>query len=163
MSGKKITIAELAEKLGKPKAKVYSLLEKPQYKGFVSVVDGLKMVDVALLDVLNGEKPKAKEEAPAAAESRPGSSLEPDTPQDPVEAATMQGYIQQIEELKATIAARDAEILRLSLELAEMAKTSQSITEKALNAVNQQQILTALAHKKTPWYKRLLGGGRADA
>ena len=50
----------------------------------------------------------------------------------------------------------------MSLKMADMAVSTQSITEKALNAVNQQQILTAIATKKLPWYRRLLGIGKKD-
>lgn len=60
------------------------------------------------------------------------------------------------------IAERDKQIHELSLQLAEMATKTHAITEQALQTVNQQQILTAIATKKVPWYKRLLSAGKKN-
>lgn len=154
---KLVSVAEFAKLAEMPKAKVYSILEKAEYRNYISVNDGLKMVDVALLDVLNGNIPEAKE----SAESQPKTADKPHLPHDEASTnATITALSAEIEELKATIAEKDRQIQDLSLRLAEMAQKSQDITEKALNAVNQQQILTAMTQKKMPWYKRLLPIGR---
>ena len=76
------------------------------------------------------------------------------------QSAMIRHLLAELRKADEKIAERDKEIHRLSLELAEMAMKSQTITEQALQTVNQQQILTAMATKKTPWYKRLLSAGK---
>ena len=179
---------------GIPKAKVYSLIAQEEHKKYVSTENGLKMVDVGLLDVLNGEKPKANDTTPHEDKSPAEAKAQPRRPykETPIEeydegdidendpdeydgAEYRQRYlVEQCKEQSAMIrhllgelrkadqkiAERDETIHRLSLELAEMATKSHAITEQALQTVNQQQILTAMTTKKTPWYKRLLTAGK---
>ena len=76
------------------------------------------------------------------------------------QSAMIRHLLAELRKADETIAERDKEIHRLSLELAEMATKSQQITEQALQTVNQQQILTAMTTKKIPWYKRLLSAGK---
>lgn len=76
------------------------------------------------------------------------------------QSAMIRHLLEELRKADETIAERDKEIHRLSLELAEMATKSQQITEQALQTVNQQQILTAMTTKKIPWYKRLLSAGK---
>lgn len=162
----------------------------------------MKMVDVGLLDVLNGKKTKTddttppEDNSPVEATEQPHNEEQPKRPykETPIEdydegdidendpdeydgAEYRQRYlVEQCKEQSAMIrhllgelrkadqkiAERDETIHRLSLELAEMATKSHTITEQALQTVNQQQILTAMAQKKTPWYKRLLGAGKTE-
>lgn len=76
------------------------------------------------------------------------------------QSAMIRHLLAELRKADEKIAERDKEIHRLSLELAEMAMKSQTITEQALQTVNQQQILTAMTTKKLPWYKRLLSAGK---
>lgn len=66
----------------------------------------------------------------------------------------------QLRKADEIIEQRDKQIHELSLQLAEMAVKTHAITEQALQTVNQQQILTVMATKKVPWYKRLLSAGK---
>lgn len=185
---------------GKTKTEVYSLIAREENKKFVSTENGMKMVDVGLLDVLNGKKAKTddttppEDNSPVEATEQPHNEEQPKRPykETPIEeydegdidendpdeydgAEYRQRYlVEQCKEQSAMIrhllgelrkadqkiAERDETIHRLSLELAEMATKSHAITEQALQTVNQQQILTAMTTKKTPWYKRLLSAGK---
>jgi len=197
---KMVSVSAFAKMAGKTKAEVYSLIAREENKKFVSTENGMKMVDVGLLDVLNGKKAEMDDttppenNSPVEATEQPHNEEQPkrerkETPiedydegdideNDPDEydgAEYRQRYlVEQCKEQSAMIrhllgelrkadqkiAERDETIHRLSLELAEMATKSHTITEQALQTVNQQQILTAMAQKKTPWYKRLLGAGK---
>lgn len=160
---------------GKPKAEVYRMLAEEANKPFVSIVDGMKMVDIAILE----KKPEAEDKKEECAEVPQQNTDEADSANDETAEDEEEEYknylIRHNEELaemvrhllaelrKAddTIAERDKQIHKLSLELAEMATKTHEITDKALNTVAQQQYLTALAQKnKLPWYKRLLPIGR---
>lgn len=168
---------------GKPKAEVYRMLAEEANKEYVSVIDGVKMIDTRLLDVLQGNIPEAEDKD---AESQPKTADQPDIPHDEAETADdeaeedeekeyhdylirhneelsemVRHLLAQLRKADDTIAERDKQIHKLSLELAEMATKTHEITDKALNTVAQQQYLTALAQKnKLPWYKRLLPIGR---
>lgn len=74
-------------------------------------------------------------------------------------SAMVRHLLGQLRKADEIIAERDKQIHELSLQLAEMATKTHAITEQALQTVNQQQILTAMATKKVPWYKRLLSAG----
>lgn len=191
---KTVSVSAFAKMAGKTKAEVYNLIAREEYKKFVSTENGLKMVDVGLLDVLNGNKPKADDttpqenKSPVEAEAQPRrkqkelpieeydeGDIDENDPDEYDGAEYRQRYlVEQCKEQSAMIrhllgelrkadqkiAERDETIHRLSLELAEMATKSHAITEQALQTVNQQQILTAMTTKKTPWYKRLLTAGK---
>ena len=191
---KTVSVSAFAKMAGKTKAEVYNLIAREEYKKFVSTENGLKMVDVGLLDVLNGKKPKADDttpqenKSPVEAEAQPrrkqkelpiedydeGDIDENDPDEYDGEEYRQRYLVEQCKEQSAMIrhllgelrkadqkiAERDETIHRLSLELAEMATKSHAITEQALQTVNQQQILTAMTTKKTPWYKRLLTAGK---
>lgn len=75
-------------------------------------------------------------------------------------SAMVRHLLGQLRKADEIIEQRDKQIHELSLQLAEMAVKTHAITEQALQTVNQQQILTAMATKKTPWYKRLLSAGK---
>lgn len=197
---KMVSVSAFAKMAGKTKAEVYSLIAREENKKFVSTENGMKMVDVGLLDVLNGKKSKTddttppEDNSPVEATEQPHNEEQPKRPykETPIEdydegdidendpdeydgAEYRQRYlVEQCKEQSAMIrhllgelrkadqkiAERDETIHRLSLELAEMATKSHAITEQALQTVNQQQILTAMTTKKTPWYKRLLSAGK---
>ena len=191
---KTVSVSAFAKMAGISKAKVYSLIAQEEYKKFVSTENGLKMVDVGLIDVLNGKKPKADDttpqenKSPAEAEEKPRNEYREDPIEDynegDIDETDPQEYdgdenrqrwlVQELKETSAMvrhllgqlrkaddiIAEKDRQIHEMSIQLAEMAIKTQEITEKALNTVNQQQILTAIATKKTPWYKRLLSAGK---
>lgn len=193
---KMVSVSAFAKMAGKTKAEVYSLIAREENKKFVSTENGMKMVDVGLLDVLNGKKSKTDDTTPPEDNSPVEATEQPRRPykETPIEeydegdidendpdeydgAEYRQRYlVEQCKEQSAMIrhllgelrkadqkiAERDETIHRLSLELAEMATKSHTITEQALQTVNQQQILTAMAQKKTPWYKRLLGAGKTE-
>lgn len=149
---KLVSIAEFAKMCGKPKAEVYKMLAEETNKPFVSVVDGMKMVDIAILDKKPEAEVKKEEFAEVPHQSTDETSLN----------ATITALTARIEELEEIIIEKDKTIQEMSLKMADMAVSTQAITEKALNAVNQQQILTAIATKKLPWYRRLLGIGKKD-
>lgn len=154
---KLVSIAEFAKMCGKPKAEVYRMLAEEANKPFVSMVDGMKMVDTAILE----KKPEAEDKKEECAESQPKTAIQPDTPPDEASThATITALSARIEELEEELKLKDNTIMELSLKLAEMAQKTQEISEKALNTVAQQQYLTAIATKKLPWYKRLLPIGR---
>ena len=191
---KTVSVSAFAKMAGISKAKVYSLIAQEEHKKYVSTENGLKMVDVGLLDVLNGKKPKADDttpqenKSPAEAEEKPRNEYREDPIEDynegDIDETDPQEYdgdenrqrwlVQELKETSAMvrhllgqlrkaddiIAEKDRQIHEMSIQLAEMAIKTQEITEKALNTVNQQQILTAIATKKTPWYKRLLSAGK---
>ena len=191
---KTVSVSAFAKMAGIPKAKVYSLIAQEEHKKYVSTENGLKMVDVGLLDVLNGEKPKAngttphEEKSPAKAEAQPHRPYKEDPIEeydegdidenDPDEydgeeyrqrylvrqckeqSAMIRHLLGELRKADQKITERDETIHRLSLELAEMSIKSHTIIEQALQTVNQQQILTAMTTKKTPWYKRLLTAGK---
>lgn len=197
---KMVSVSAFAKMAGKTKTEVYSLIAREENKKFVSTENGMKMVDVGLLDVLNGKKAKTddttppEDNSPVEATEQPHNEEQPKRPykETPIEeydegdidendpdeydgAEYRQRYlVEQCKEQSAMIrhllgelrkadqkiAERDETIHRLSLELAEMATKSHAITEQALQTVNQQQILTAMTTKKTPWYKRLLSAGK---
>lgn len=75
-------------------------------------------------------------------------------------SAMVRHLLGQLRKADELIEQKDKQIHEMSLQLAEMAVKTQEITEKALNTINQQQILTVIATKKVPWYKRLLGAGK---
>ena len=77
-------------------------------------------------------------------------------------SAMVRHLLGQLRKADELIAERDKQIHELSLQLAEMAVKTHEITDKALNTINQQQILTVIATKKVPWYKRLLGAGNKN-
>ena len=180
---KTVNVSAFAKMAGKPKAEVYSLIAREEYKRFVSTENGLKMIDVGLLDVLNGVKAKVddttppEDKSPVEATGQPHS--EEQTKSTPIEdynapdkyeylveqckeqSVMIQHLLGELRKADTKLAEKDEIIQRLSLELAEMATKSQSVIEQALQTVNQQQILTAMATKKLPWYKRLLGTGKA--
>lgn len=147
-----VSIAEFAKMCGKPKAEVYKILEKEDFRKYAVVENGLKKVDTSLLDVLQGKIPEAQDKKEEFAEV-PHHSTDEARDKETITALSA-----RIEELEEELKVKDNTIMELSLKLAEMAQKTQDITEKALNAVNQQQILTALTAKKLPWYRRLLGG-----
>lgn len=147
-----VSIAEFAKMCGKPKAEVYKILEKEDFRKYAVVENGLKKVDTSLLDVLQGKIPEAQDKKEEFAEV-PHQSTDEARDKETITALTA-----RIAELEEELKVKDNTIMELSLKLAEMAQKTQDITEKALNAVNQQQILTALTAKKLPWYRRLLGG-----
>ena len=78
------------------------------------------------------------------------------------QSAMIRHLLGQLRKADDIIAERDKQIHELSLQLAEMAVKTHEITDKALNTINQQQILTVIATKKVPWYKRLLSAGRSN-
>ena len=149
---KLVSIAEFAKMCGKPKAEVYKMLAEETNKPFVSVVDGMKMVDIAILD----KKPEAEVKKEEFAEV-PHQSTDEASYKETITALSA-----RIAELEEIIIEKDKTLQEMSLKMADMAVSTQAITEKALNAVNQQQILTAIATKKLPWYRRLLGIGKKD-
>lgn len=160
MKKKIVSISEFSKITGIPKVEVYRMIAEEANKPFVSIVDGMKMVDIAILD-----KPKI-EDIKEDAETPLQSAQEPE--QKPAETETaieIDRMRERITALEAEINRKDEEINRLSLLLADMAQKTAEISEKALNTVAQQQYLTAIATKKLPWYKRLLpiGRGGADA
>ena len=75
-------------------------------------------------------------------------------------SAMVRHLLGQLRKADEIIEQRDKQIHELSLQLAEMAVKTHAITEQALQTVNQQQILTVMATKKVPWYKRLLSAGK---
>lgn len=143
----KVSVAEITKLTGKPKAEIYRLLKEDTYCKYVFIENGLKMVDTAFVDALNGVvKPEVTEE-------------EKHSPKE----EEKEDNADEIEMLKEIIKEKDRQIQELSLRLAEMAQKTQEITEKALNTVAQQQILAAMAQKKQiPWYKRLLPIGKHE-
>lgn len=147
-----VSIAEFAKMCGKPKAEVYKILEKEDFRKYAVVENGLKKVDTSLLDVLQGKIPEAQDKKEEFAEV-PHQSTDEASYKETITALSA-----RIAELEEIIIEKDRQIQEMSLKLADMAQSSQAIAEKALNAVNQQQILTAIATKKLPWYRRLLGG-----
>ena len=191
---KMVSVSAFAKMAGIPKAKVYSLIAQEEHKKYVSTENGLKMVDVGLLDVLNGEKPKANDTTPHEDKSPAEAEAQPRRPykEDPIEeydegdidendpdeydgeeyrqrylvrqckeqSAMIRHLLGELRKADQKITERDETIHRLSLELAEMSIKSHTIIEQALQTVNQQQILTAMTTKKTPWYKRLLTAGK---
>ena len=191
---KMVSVSAFAKMAGIPKAKVYSLIAQEEHKKYVSTENGLKMVDVGLLDVLNGEKPKVNDTTPHEDKSPAEAEEQPRRPykEDPIEeydegdidendpdeydgeeyrqrylvrqckeqSAMIRHLLGELRKADQKIAERDETIHRLSLELAEMSIKSHTIIEQALQTVNQQQILTAMTTKKTPWYKRLLTAGK---
>lgn len=78
------------------------------------------------------------------------------------QSAMIRHLLGELRKADGIIAERDKQIHELSLQLAEMAVKTHEITDKALNTINQQQILTVIATKKVPWYKRLLGAGKNE-
>lgn len=193
---KMVSVSAFAKMAGIPKAKVYSLIAQEEHKKYVSMENGLKMVDVGLLDVLNGEKPKADDTTPHEDKSPAEAEEQPRRPykEDPIEeydegdidendpdeydgeeyrqrylvrqckeqSAMIRHLLGELRKADQKITERDETIHRLSLELAEMSIKSHTIIEQALQTVNQQQILTAMTTKKTPWYKRLLSAGNKN-
>lgn len=193
---KMVSVSAFAKMAGIPKAKVYSLIAQEEHKEYVSTENGLKMVDVGLLDVLNGEKPKANDTTPHEDKSPAEAEAQPRRPykEDPIEeydegdidendpdeydgeeyrqrylvrqckeqSAMIRHLLGELRKADQKITERDETIHRLSLELAEMSIKSHTIIEQALQTVNQQQILTAMTTKKTPWYKRLLSAGNKN-
>lgn len=191
---KMVSVSAFAKMAGIPKAKVYSLIAQEEHKKYVSTENGLKMVDVGLLDVLNDEKPKANDTTPHEDKSPAEAEAQPRRPykEDPIEeydegdidendpdeydgedyrqrylvrqckeqSAMIRHLLGELRKADQKITERDETIHRLSLELAEMSIKSHTIIEQALQTVNQQQILTAMTTKKTPWYKRLLTAGK---
>lgn len=147
---KMVSIAEFAKLCGKPKAEVYRMLSDEANKPFVSMVDGMKMVDITILEKKPEEEVKGKENAEMPHQSTNEAS----------DNETITALSARIAELERIIEEKDKTIQEMSLNMADMAQKSQDITEKALNAINQQQILTAIATKKLPWYKRLLATGK---
>nr|CDL65611.1 unnamed protein product [uncultured bacterium] len=155
---KLVSIAEFAKMCGKPKAEVYKMLAEETNKPFVSVVDGMKMVDIAILD----KKPEEEDKKEEGAESLPKSAQKPQQSTDEASThATITALTARIEELEEELKVKDNTIMELSLKLAEMAQKTQEISEKALNTVAQQQYLTAITAKRLPWYKRFLAIGKA--
>lgn len=77
-------------------------------------------------------------------------------------SAMVRHLLGQLRKADEIIEQRDKQIHELSLQLAEMAVKTHAITEQALQTVNQQQILTVMATKKVPWYKRLLSAGKVS-
>lgn len=154
-----VSVAEFAKMADKPKAEVYSILEKAEYQGFLVVENGLKKVDISLLELLNGRMPEAKE----SAESQPKTAEKPHQSTDEArDKETITALSARIAELEELVIEKDKTIQEMSLKMAEMAMNTQAITEKALNAVSQQQYLTAITAKKLPWYKKLLGVGKMN-
>lgn len=147
---KMVSIAEFAKMCGKPKAEVYRMLAEEANKPFVSVVDGMKMVDIAILE----KKPEAEDKKEECAEV-PHQNTDEASDKETITALSA-----RIAELEEELKVKDNTIMDLSLKLAEMAQKTQEISEKALNTVAQQQYLTAIATKKLPWYKRILTLGR---
>lgn len=160
---KLVSVAEFAKMCGKPKAEIYSILEKAEYQCFLVVENGLKKVDVSLIDRIADRKPEAEVKKEEGAETLPKSASKPHQSTDEASLnATITALSARIAELEEIIIEKDKTIQEMSLKMADMAVSTQAITEKALNAVNQQQILTAIATKKLPWYRRLLGIGKKD-
>ena len=166
MSCDYISIMEFADLAGVSITELFGDVMRGNLNGFYKEVDRNTYISIQAL-----ERYQKPQEAPA--EEDGNEDLE-EIPED--EEAMFPNYLlKQNKELSEMvvhllgelrkadekIAERDNQINKLSLELAEMATKSQAITEQALQTINQQQILTAIATKKTPWYKRLLSAGQA--
>lgn len=153
MEKKIVSVADFAKTANMPKAEVYRIAGNRAYKDYVSTVNGIKMIDLRLLDVLRGEVPRndkpIAEEKEEVAETLDNERI-------------ISSLTADLAEARKEIDRLNAQIQDLSLRLAEMAVRSQEITEKALNTVNQQQILTAITTKKLPWYKRFLAIGKNE-
>ena len=68
---------------GIPKAKVYSLIAQEEHKKYVSTENGLKMVDVGLLDVLNGKKAEIDNTTPPEDNSPVEATEQPHNEEQP--------------------------------------------------------------------------------
>ena len=189
MQNEYISIMEFADLAGVPIGEIFGQVIRGELDGLYKEVDRKTYISNKALERFQkpAEDPQEQPAEPEA-EEKPRNEYREDPIEDynegDIDETDPQEYdgdenrqrwlVEQVKEQSAMIRhllgqlriadekieARDAEIHRLSLELAEMATKSQAITEQALQTVNQQQILTAIATKKTPWYKRLLSAGK---
>ena len=189
MQNEYISIMEFADLAGVPIGEIFGQVIRGELDGLYKEVDRKTYISNKALERYQkpAEDPQEQPAEPEA-EEKPRNEYREDPIEDynegDIDETDPQEYdgdenrqrwlVEQVKEQSAMIRhllgqlriadekieARDAEIHRLSLELAEMATKSQAITEQALQTVNQQQILTAMATKKTPWYKRLLSAGK---
>lgn len=165
MNTEYISIMEFADLAGVSITDLFGAVIRGDLDGLYKEVDRNTFISIQALE--RYQKPaEAPQEPPA--ESPIDKELE-DGDEEPQsflveqckeQSAMIRHLLAELRKADETIAERDKEIHRLSLELAEMATKSQQITEQALQTVNQQQILTAMTTKKIPWYKRLLSAGK---
>lgn len=166
MNTEYISIMEFADLAGVSITDLFGAVMRGDLDGLYKEVDRNTFISIQALE--RYQKPaEAPQEPPA--ESPIDEEIDGDediAPQSFLveqckeQSAMIRHLLAELRKADETIAERDKEIHRLSLELAEMATKSQQITEQALQTVNQQQILTAMTTKKIPWYKRLLSAGK---
>lgn len=80
---KMVSVSAFAKMAGIPKAKVYSLIAQEEHKKYVSTENGLKMVDVGLLDVLNGKKAEIDNTTPPEDNSPVEATEQPHNEEQP--------------------------------------------------------------------------------
>lgn len=190
MQNEYISIMEFADLAGVPIGELFGQVIRGELDGLYKEVDRKTFISSKALERFQKPAEEAPQEQPAEPEAeektkRPyiedpiedydEGDFDTEDPQEYDGDENRQRWL--VQELKETsamvrhllgqlrkadeiIEQRDKQIHELSLQLAEMAVKTHAITEQALQTVNQQQILTAMATKKTPWYKRLLSAGK---
>lgn len=140
-----IGIEEYAELSGISLVEAFSEVIRGDLTGLYKEVDRRTFVSVKALERHGKTLEEPKEESNKTS---------------PLQCDEIKKLLNELDIANRTISEQQEKITNLSLELAEMAKKCQEITDKALTTVNQQQILTAMVTKKEPWYKRLLSAGK---
>ena len=166
---KMVSVSAFAKMAGKTKAEVYSLIAREENKKFVSTENGMKMVDVGLLDVLNGKKAEIddttppEDNSPVEATEQPHNEEQPkrerkETPDegdidenDPNEydgAEYRQKYlVEQCKEQSAMIRHLLEELRKANQKIAERDETIHRLSLELAEMATKSQAITEQALK----------------
>lgn len=189
MESNYISIAEFAKRQGISKSHAYKLMKKPEYQQYLKEMNGRMLISAETpLEIASkpeenasiqleipdfaskDKKPEEKVSIPVEADKKPEEEEKPvENANIPEEthgiavsaSADIEYYKKRIETLEAIIADKDKIIQDNTATITLLLERQQELTEKALQVATQAQYLQAI-QKKTPWYRRLLGGGKKN-
>jgi hypothetical protein len=142
-----ITVKEFAKRIKLNKAAAYNLLLKEEYKDFIVIENGVKKVNIDIIQAIQGKKPP-KQEPPQVKENTPKEENKD----------FISFLIEENKELKQTIAEKEKKIEELTKIITELTSKSHDLIEKSLTITAQQQYLTAAQQQEKPkekGFKRL--------
>jgi hypothetical protein len=131
-----ITLSNFSKRVGLPEEKIKErLLSKDQYKPLFKNYSGLYLVSkTALMIFADGS---LEEEYTKPIEE----TIETRSAEGQTSAAEIERLIRENEELRASIEAKDKQIMELSTRYADLAEKSLALTEQAQRITAQAQIL----------------------
>jgi predicted RNase H-like nuclease (RuvC/YqgF family) len=136
MENEFITLSNFSKRVGISEEKVKErLLSKEQYKPLYKNYRGLYLISKSALVIFAEDDSKEKYTEPIE------EIIETERAEEQTAVAEIERLLRENEELKASIEAKDKQIIELSTRYADLAEKSLALTEQAQRITAQAQIL----------------------